>query len=123
MNNLLHIPIGENFPNVINSIVEIPKDTNAKYEYDEKYDESRINFNVKIPQNLVSTYDLNDEQVASYKPYQMKGFCDALNATSDTIEEKCNRLDATNCANTACCVLYGAYFLARFNRSSRVIVK
>lgn len=33
MNNLLHIPIGENFPTVINTIVEIPKDTNAKYEY------------------------------------------------------------------------------------------
>lgn len=34
MQNLLHIPIGHDFPNVINSIVEIPKDTNAKYEYD-----------------------------------------------------------------------------------------
>lgn len=34
MNNLLHIPIGENFPTTINSIIEIPKDTNAKYEYD-----------------------------------------------------------------------------------------
>jgi len=34
MQNLLHIPIGNEFPNKINSIVEIPKDTNAKYEYD-----------------------------------------------------------------------------------------
>lgn len=34
MNNLLHVPIGENFPHKINAIVEIPKDTNAKYEYD-----------------------------------------------------------------------------------------
>ena len=34
MQNLLHIPIGEQFPTTINSIVEIPKDTNAKYEYD-----------------------------------------------------------------------------------------
>lgn len=34
MNNLLHIPIGEQFPTIVNSIVEIPKDTNAKYEYD-----------------------------------------------------------------------------------------
>jgi len=33
MKNLLHIPIGEKFPTTINSIVEIPKDTNAKYEY------------------------------------------------------------------------------------------
>ena len=36
MQNLLHTPIGEGFPNTINSIVEIPKDTNAKYEYDIK---------------------------------------------------------------------------------------
>ena len=34
MQNLLHIPIGEQFPTIVNSIVEIPKDTNAKYEYD-----------------------------------------------------------------------------------------
>lgn len=34
MQNLLHIPIGDQFPNIVNSIVEIPKDTNAKYEYD-----------------------------------------------------------------------------------------
>ena len=80
---------------------------NAKYEYDEKFDESRINFNVKIPQGLSTTYDLNNEQVASYTPYQMRGFCNALNSTSDTIEEKCNKLDPMACANTACCVLYG----------------
>lgn len=34
MQNLLHISIGKDFPNTVNSIVEIPKDTNAKYEYD-----------------------------------------------------------------------------------------
>jgi len=34
MQNLLHIPIGDNAPELINCIVEIPKDTNAKYEYD-----------------------------------------------------------------------------------------
>ena len=34
MQNLLQIPIGENFPVVVNCIVEIPKDTNAKYEDD-----------------------------------------------------------------------------------------
>ena len=34
MQNLLYTPIGEGFPTTINSIVEIPKDTNAKYEYD-----------------------------------------------------------------------------------------
>jgi inorganic pyrophosphatase len=35
--NLLHISIGNHFPDIVNSIVEIPKDTNAKYEYDINY--------------------------------------------------------------------------------------
>ena len=34
MPNLLHLPIGNDAPNIINCIIEIPKDTNAKYEYD-----------------------------------------------------------------------------------------
>lgn len=32
------IPIGDNSPKIINAIVEIPKDTHNKYEYDEKLD-------------------------------------------------------------------------------------
>lgn len=31
--NLINLPIGKNFPNIVNAIVEIPKDSNAKYEY------------------------------------------------------------------------------------------
>jgi inorganic pyrophosphatase len=34
MKNLLHVNLGREFPNKFNAIVEIPKDTNAKYEYD-----------------------------------------------------------------------------------------
>jgi inorganic pyrophosphatase len=35
MQNLLHLPVSnKNYPNIVNSIIEIPKDTNAKYEYD-----------------------------------------------------------------------------------------
>ena len=40
-------------------------------------------------------------------PYQLKGFCNAPNATSDTIEQKCNKLDANVCSTTSCCVLLG----------------
>ncbi len=33
-----HIPIGEDYPEIVNVIVEIPKGGNNKYEYDEKLD-------------------------------------------------------------------------------------
>lgn len=78
----------------------------AKYEYDEKRDESNINFSVKIPQNLISTYDLTDEKFG-YNAYRLTGFCNAPNATSDTIQEKCSKLDDYTCTNTSCCVLLG----------------
>tara|TARA_Y100000004_G_scaffold138784_1_gene157469 strand:- start:409 stop:912 length:504 start_codon:yes stop_codon:yes gene_type:complete len=32
------IPLGCNFPNIVNCVVEIPKDTNVKYEYDPDLD-------------------------------------------------------------------------------------
>jgi len=31
--NLIRLPIGKNFPNVVNAVIEISKDSNAKYEY------------------------------------------------------------------------------------------
>ena len=34
MQNLLHLNQHKEFPEIINTIVEIPKDTNTKYEYD-----------------------------------------------------------------------------------------
>ena len=38
MNLVDKIPIGENSPNIINCIIEIPKGTSAKYEYNEELD-------------------------------------------------------------------------------------
>ena len=45
--NLYHLPIHKLSPSIINCIIEIPKDTNVKYEYDSKlgvfkYDRSLI---------------------------------------------------------------------------------
>ena len=34
MIDYFNTPLGDNFPNIVNCIVEIPKDTNVKYEYD-----------------------------------------------------------------------------------------
>jgi inorganic pyrophosphatase len=36
--NKLDINIGKKFPTIVNAIVEIPKDSNAKYEYNAEYD-------------------------------------------------------------------------------------
>ena len=35
--NLYDIPTHENSPEIINAIVEIPRGTSAKYEYDTRY--------------------------------------------------------------------------------------
>jgi len=37
MNLVKKIPIGDKFPDIINCIIEIPKGTSAKYEYNEQY--------------------------------------------------------------------------------------
>ena len=42
MNLVKDIPIGENFPDTINCIIEIPKGTSAKYEYNEDYNIFRL---------------------------------------------------------------------------------
>jgi inorganic pyrophosphatase len=34
MSNLLHIPVGDRAPEIVNMIVEVPKDSANKYEYD-----------------------------------------------------------------------------------------
>lgn len=36
--NKLDIPIGSSFPNTVRAIIEIPKDSSAKYEYNSEYD-------------------------------------------------------------------------------------
>ncbi len=37
-----HIPIGNKFPEIINTVIEIPKRAQNKYEYDEEMDEIKI---------------------------------------------------------------------------------
>ena len=32
--NYFNVPLGDRFPEILNCVVEIPKDTNVKYEYD-----------------------------------------------------------------------------------------
>ena len=50
------IPIGKESPDVINCIIEIPKDTNAKYEYDEELDIFRLNRCLYSSMRYTSSY-------------------------------------------------------------------
>ena len=50
------IPIGKECPDEINCIVEIPKDTNAKYEYDEALDIFRLNRCLYSSMRYTSSY-------------------------------------------------------------------
>ena len=50
------IPIGKESPDVINCIIEIPKDTNAKYEYDEDMDIFRLNRCLYSSMRYTSSY-------------------------------------------------------------------
>jgi inorganic pyrophosphatase len=38
----MQIPIGEHYPEIINAVVEIPRGSHQKYEYDEHLDEIRL---------------------------------------------------------------------------------
>ena len=40
--NYLELPIGPKYPYEVDCVVEIPKDTNVKYEYDERYHVFRL---------------------------------------------------------------------------------
>lgn len=43
MNLVERIPVGDNIPDVVNCIIEIPKDSRTKYEYDEELDIFKMN--------------------------------------------------------------------------------
>ena len=60
MRNLVNdVNIGENFPSIINCIVEVEKDTNAKYEYVEKYDIFKIDI-IDVSQLFMYTKHIFD---------------------------------------------------------------
>ena len=43
MRNLYNYPLGENFPSEFNVIIEVPKGSNNKYEYNAEYDVFELN--------------------------------------------------------------------------------
>lgn len=77
--NLLNIPIGKNYPDIINCIVEIPKGSRAKYEYMPEFEVFRLNKFWKtsmlypinygfVPQTLAQDGDALDVLIYSEEP-------------------------------------------------------
>ena len=78
----------ENFQTLVASTIPtITVQNDAKiralYEFDEKRDESHVNFDVIVPQNLISTID--SKTMGQYDPYQLTGFCSMPSTNKESI--------------------------------------
>ena len=56
MTNYLELPVGDNSPNVINAVIEIPKEGINKYEYDKKLHLFRLDRNLYSPVHYPGDY-------------------------------------------------------------------
>lgn len=56
MTNYLELPIGDESPNVINAVIEIPRDGINKYEYDKKLHVFRLDRNLYSPVHYPGDY-------------------------------------------------------------------
>ena len=64
MNLVNRIPIGDNSPCVINCIIEIPKGTSTKYEYDEDLDIIKLNRCLYSSMNYPGSYGFIPQTLA-----------------------------------------------------------
>ena len=56
MTNYLELPVGDESPNVINAVIEIPRDGINKYEYDKKLHVFRLDRNLYSPVHYPGDY-------------------------------------------------------------------
>lgn len=56
MTNYLELPVGEESPNVINAVIEIPRDGSNKYEYDKQLHVFRLDRNLYSPVHYPGDY-------------------------------------------------------------------
>ena len=64
MNLVDRIPIGKNYPCVINCIIEIPRGTSTKYEYDEELDIFKLNRCLYSSMNYTASYGFIPQTLA-----------------------------------------------------------
>src|SRR5437899_12912308 len=56
MNNYLQLPLGDDAPNVVNAVIEIPAGGVNKYEYDKKLDVLRLDRTLHSPVHYPGDY-------------------------------------------------------------------
>src|SRR5205807_3320636 len=56
MTNYLNLPLGENAPNEVNAVIEIPRGQTNKYEYDKKLHVFRLDRNLYSPVHFPGDY-------------------------------------------------------------------
>lgn len=64
MSDYLTLPIGDNSPSVVTAVIEIPKDSSNKYEYDKKLHVFRLDRNLHSPVHYPADYGFIPQTLA-----------------------------------------------------------
>jgi len=62
--NYLNLPIGDNAPEIVSAVVEIPMDSGNKYEYDKRLDVFRLDRNLHSPVHYPGDYGFIPQTLA-----------------------------------------------------------
>lgn len=64
MSDYLHLPIGKQSPEIVTAVIEIPKDSSNKYEYDKQLHVFRLDRNLHSPVHYPSDYGFIPQTLA-----------------------------------------------------------
>jgi inorganic pyrophosphatase len=64
MSNYLHLPIGKQSPEIVTAVIEIPKDSSNKYEYDKILHVFRLDRNLHSPIHYPADYGFIPQTLA-----------------------------------------------------------
>jgi inorganic pyrophosphatase len=64
MSNYLHLPIGKQSPEIVTAVIEIPKDSTNKYEYDKQLHVFRLDRNLHSPIHYPADYGFIPQTLA-----------------------------------------------------------
>ncbi len=64
MSNYLHLPIGNQSPEIVTAVIEIPKDSGNKYEYDKQLHVFRLDRNLYSPIHYPADYGFIPQTLA-----------------------------------------------------------